>query len=52
MVTIRLGVWARGAAASARNAIRQVFVDMDLKEGLRWKHVELMSTRPQGATDL
>ena len=51
MVTIRLGVWGQVPVVSARNAIRQVFANMDLKQGLQWRHVGLMSIRPQWTTD-
>jgi hypothetical protein len=43
MVTTGLGVWGPVVADSVKSAILLVLVTMDLKRGLRWRPVGLMS---------
>jgi hypothetical protein len=51
MGTIRLGAWVLVLVVSVKSVIQTVFVNMDMRRGLRWRLVVSMFSRPQGTMD-
>jgi hypothetical protein len=51
MAIIRFSAWAPVVVSSVKNATQVVLVSMGVWQDLRWRHVGLMSIRPQGTMD-